>query len=744
MEGTMDIEKYRDYADDCFRDTPPPCSSKCPFGLDVRKFIEKMQNGKYKSAHRIYRSAVMFPGIVSTLCDAPCEHACVRASADRAVRLKKLEAFCHQETGGKPQRYTLPRKEQRITVIGAGLSGLACALRMASRGYHVTVFEKGTSIGGSALQKMDPAMCLSDLENEFSPYNCTFITEKDVTSLDEVLPDADAVYVATGEGGEDFDLLRDNVQPETLGTSIPGVFLGGQRRTGGSLMEAMTDGINAADSIEVYFKLGNTDYTFKHTGSVPPDGRYYDLQYDFSEPSSSDGDEFDPAKEAGRCLRCNCSKCYDVCPLMQTDGRYPKKMCTDIVTTLKPNATRRPGVRMIASCTFCGKCKEVCPEHIDMGACLKSARKDLFADGHFALALHDYWMQDLDFCLSGDSYLVWSLKQEKKSDVVFFPGCQLSASSPGLVRHAYEYLTGTADNPALYLGCCGIPAEWAGDTGRRQEVTDRICAEWKRLGKPLFVLACTACQVNLRQYCPEIQTISLYRFMDMHPEHLPLPAVKLSKKIQLFDPCGSADDPKTRQSVRRLAHRYGCQSDDSPEVCGCCGFGGHIYPANPKLFDSLAQAQTDLTDSEIITYCANCRDIFAAQGRECRHLLDLIFGSDDSKRQPPTLDERRDNRRLLKQHITGGDFVKQQSYLKIDICEQLQKKLDRLLIRGEEVIKTIEAGEESGRKLYDRGKNLYYVHHRFKNITVWVVYAMADDTISVRDVYSHRVDIREG
>ena len=71
MEGTMDIEKYRDYADDCFRDTPPPCSSKCPFGLDVRKFIEKMQNGKYKSAHRIYRNAVMFPGIVEYIVRCP-------------------------------------------------------------------------------------------------------------------------------------------------------------------------------------------------------------------------------------------------------------------------------------------------------------------------------------------------------------------------------------------------------------------------------------------------------------------------------------------------------------------------------------------------------------------------------------------------------------------------------------------------------------------------------------------------
>ena len=60
-----------------------------------------------------------------------------------------------------------------------------------------------------------------------------------------------------------------------------------------------------------------------------------------------------------------------------------------------------------------------------------------------------------------------------------------------------------------------------GDTARRQEVTDRICAEWEHLGRPLFVLACTACQVNLKQYCPEIQTISLYRYMDMYPEHLP-------------------------------------------------------------------------------------------------------------------------------------------------------------------------------------------------------------------------------
>ena len=134
-------------------------------------------------------------------------------------------------------------------------------------------------------------------------------------------------------------------------------------------------------------------------------------------------DEFDPAEEAGRCLRCNCSKCYDVCPLMQTDGRYPKEDVQNIVTTLKPNAaTRRPAVRMIANCTFCGKCKEVCPEHIDMGVCLKSARTATSLQTVILPWRFDYWIQDLDFCLSGILTSYGHPNLGEKSDVVFFSG----------------------------------------------------------------------------------------------------------------------------------------------------------------------------------------------------------------------------------------------------------------------------------------------------------------------------------
>ena len=37
---------------------------------------------------------------------------------------------------------------QEITIIGAGMAGLTAALRLAERGYKVTIFERDSFIGG--------------------------------------------------------------------------------------------------------------------------------------------------------------------------------------------------------------------------------------------------------------------------------------------------------------------------------------------------------------------------------------------------------------------------------------------------------------------------------------------------------------------------------------------------------------------------------------------------------------------
>jgi len=744
----MDLTFYETYAEKCFRDAPPPCSSRCPFGLDVRKFVKKMQNGNYASAYRTYIEFVPFPGIISALCPAPCRDACVRARGDRAVSLRELEAACLEHVRDrKPKKYKSFQKPLKIAVIGGGLSGLSCAWRMSVRAYQVTVFEATNALGGEALKLMDPEVCRTEIENAFSIYECKFVMEHPVTSLEELAGEFDGIYIATGKGGDDFGLLSDGYHAETLGTGRPGVFLGGQRRGEMDVIDAACDGLHAANTIEVFLKIGAMDYNVPRDGNHPVDERFYLLGYgsDSASEESSGAEGFDVTAEANRCYICNCDKCYQVCPVMQDKKYYPPNMGPDITATLKPNMSKRTGVRVLAGCTNCGKCREVCPEHIDMGACLLRARKELKEDGHLAAGFHDYWMRDLDFTLSDEAYLVWRPEKDRDSEVVFFPGCQLGASLPDTVIDAYQYIAKTAKNAALYLGCCGIPAEWAGEDARRGEIAAKIREVWEELGRPTFLLACTACQSNLKRYCPEIPLCSLYQWMEEHPEELPAPAFAEEEAVHVFDPCGAAGAPEIGQAVRGLVARYGGRVINEKTDCNCCGFGGHIYPASPKVFMKFAERAIAGADDaeEMIAYCANCRDIFVAHGKECRHVLDLVFGRAQKDRKSPTLGTRRENRKFLKRHFTGETIVERKSPFTFRFTQEALDQMTRLLILEEEVIRTVEACEESGRTFCDETTDLFYAHYEFENMTVWAVYRREQDQIEIADVYSHRVRVKE-
>lgn len=42
----------------------------------------------------------------------------------------------------------------KIAVIGAGVTGLAAAARIASQGHEVTIFEKNNNVGGRAYESI--------------------------------------------------------------------------------------------------------------------------------------------------------------------------------------------------------------------------------------------------------------------------------------------------------------------------------------------------------------------------------------------------------------------------------------------------------------------------------------------------------------------------------------------------------------------------------------------------------------
>ena len=79
-----------------------------------------------------------------------------------------------------------------------------------------------------------------------------------------------------------------------------------------------------------------------------------------------------------------------------------------------------------------------------------------------------------------------------------------------------------------------------------------------------------------------------------------------------------------------------------------------------ELFLKLAERRANETPRDILTYCAACRDSFAAVGKPSVHILDLIFNPkwQDSLSEPPRMgDDKRENMGELK------DMLKQNQNL---------------------------------------------------------------------------------
>ena len=83
----------------------------------------------------------------------------------------------------------------------------------------------------------------------------------------------------------------------------------------------------------------------------------------------------------------------------------------------------------------------------------------------------------------------------------------------------------------------------------------------------------------------------------------------------------------------------------------CCSFGGQPGVANPEYAKFVVQKRISENENPYITYCINCRDVFADAGKEAVHILDLLFGDGKAPQKTATVSERRENRIRLKRDL---------------------------------------------------------------------------------------------
>ncbi len=746
------MEKYWKQFQNCLQKEAPFCTNTCPFHMDVLDFQAKMARNSYNAAYKTFRNTVAFPDIVAALCPEYCAADCPRKDLDQAVQINLLEKTCvARATKKDPTDYNVPAKNRKIAIIGAGLSGLACAVRLAQKKYDVTIYEKTDRLGGELWELLPSEVFLSDIKRQFQyeTYALHFNTE--IKNIEELRSETfDAIYVATGREGRDFG-ITDQESGHCVIDGATAVFAGGSL-TGKDPMHALADGLNMAWSIEVYLQTGKLEYP-ERIGPCRIEKDPDKLQKAEAIVPSDHGlltDE-EVTAEAERCIRCQCDGCMTYCDLFAYHKKWPLKVRDDIMSTIAASESmlhKTPATRLLNTCTQCGLCDEVCTGGIEITKMMLEARRRLHKLDKMPGGYHQFWVRDMEFTNSEFAAIAKKAPSPGECTYAFFPGCQLGAADPRYVTEPYKWLLSKKPETGLLLRCCGVPAEWAGNEEMHDEEIASLRNDWETLGKPTLIFACPACGKHIAEYLPEIKTISLYEILDQWGSGFA--SAKDEEVYSVFDPCTARNNKPLEQAVRKLAENAGLSLEELPkgDKHGCCGYGGHVSVANSDYASYVAKKRSELSPNPYIAYCINCRDVFEGEGKPVSHILDLLFDIDTKDGARPNLTERRHNRVFLKEtllkEIWGEKMETKPETLKrrLIISQEIQDKMDRLKLIEEDIVKVIELSEASGRQTFDPQKKSYTCYQELGNITCWVEYRLKEQQYELLNVYTHRMKIK--
>ncbi|MBF0530547.1 MAG: hypothetical protein HQK55_15030, partial [Deltaproteobacteria bacterium] len=581
---------------------------------------------------------------------------------------------------------------------------------------------------------------------QFKYETYSLFLNKEISSLDEL--DFDAVYIATGKGGNLFGLNRSG--DGYFSTTRSGIFVGGSV-AGADTMTAIAHGLNVVKAIETFLKIGSMSHSYARKNTKLPYEAIRVIPSKAVFPSTGEIYSKDEAMvESKRCLKCCCDACVYYSPLMDYFKKFPSRINEEVRVTLTPSSLdghAKLATRLLSTCTHCGLCKEVCPKDIDTGEFLLQSHKTMRKQGAMPWAFHEFYLRDMEFSII-DAGISRRPKEYAQSGYMFFPGCQLGASNPQYVIRSYRFLLKHFPDTSLTLGCCGAPAEWAGDEKIHEEAIGRIREDWIKLGKPAAILVCPMCKQMFDRYLPEIKTEFLYDLM--MAKGIGKVGEFLGFSASVYDPCASRHESLLQETIRNLSVRAGFQLEPLPmegKLAECCSYGGHVAIAHPPYANNMINKRIRQKNTPYITYCSNCRDIFAAAGKQTWHILDILLGLGNDDANQLNVSDRRKNRLDLKKLILKefwNEDVEIDNHKKpLEISQETREKLHKSYILESDLQAVIENCEQTGMKLYDPSKETFTGHMQIGKMTYWVEYRVKNDAYELLNGYHHRMKIEE-
>ena len=735
----------------CVYEQPAYCVAACPLKLDAKAFLKAAADGDMDKARQLYDKIAPLPHILSAGCGMPCESACKLSELGDAVDISAVEVAAVEF--GKPKQSGIFRakKKKTVAIFGSGLFCSFLAGELEKKNYPLTVFcgeadclsflaAGADGIGKDALKADAELLQRMDIKFEFnSALSAAFIEEKregfdivcmsdaaarlllpEVVLKSEWMTDADASFVLGAPAGQSvteaaFDAKKAALSVDRLAQNLSPGNLRGDEGAIETRLYTNTEGVSALTRVK----------------------------------GSGEGGRFtkeEAIAEAQRCIQCRCDECIKGCAYLQHYKKFPRILTREIYNNVGIIMGDHIMNKPINACSLCGQCKVLCPNGYDMAEICKMARENMVWTDKMPLAPHEFALMDMLFS-NGDAFLSKPQPGFDKCRYVFFPGCQASAIAPETVRAAYEDLCSRLEGGvALMLGCCGAICDWAGRYEMYDDTKEFIDRELAKLGDPVMIAGCPTCKKELLGH-EGAQVVGIWDILN--EIGLPEGAEGLGRPAALHDSCGARGDEGTQKAIRTIAEKLGVELVDtaySGDRSPCCGYGGLTAYANREVAKEMTEKCLERSEEPYISYCMACRDRFAREGRESRHILELVYGTDAGA--PPDISEKRYNRLNLKNSLLRelwGETPKEEILdFEIKYTEEALKQMDERMILKSDVIGVIKSIRETGESILDEETGLLIGRHRLGNVTFWVKYTVGDDgAYTVQGAYSHRMRIEK-
>ncbi len=218
-----------------------------------------------------------------------------------------------------------------------------------------------------------------------------------------------------------------------------------------------------------------------------------------------------------------------------------------------------------------------------------------------------------------------------KAEALFWPGCALMNLDTEILEKALAVLRRGERDISLCTCCCGQPSVYLFPE-QAQKRQQKLLSRLKQQGVKRIYTACPNCTVQLKKLGLDVHSVWPLLAELCRKEELQ----QVSGAYVWHDPCVTKRDAQQQEAVRKLLSLSDCAYMEPEHTRGnsiCCGNFHMTHSLRPEAAKKARLRRLAEFPQEriIVSSCEGCLNAFRSEGRECLHLLELLFG--ESKRR---------------------------------------------------------------------------------------------------------------